>query len=129
MAAAAGGECGQCAEGVFCDAAGQCPAEGKGESCAAPFVVGALPFTGSGDTIGQSNSYSYDAGDCPGDNGGRGAGSADNAWQFTAPKGGAFLFELDPAFDATISVVRDCDDPALADAHRRARFPRQPDRT
>jgi len=121
-----GGTCGTCVVPVdVCDATQTCadPATVPGNTCATPFVVGALPFEGEGDTKAAWNEYLVDELMCPSAAAGDGAeapglvakgvGSSDQVWRFVAPTAGTFDVVVRPAgWDAIVYALGDCADPA-----------------
>ena len=102
-----GGSCGACAEGA-CGANGLCT---DGDTCAKAVAVGALPFiTGTGDTTGATDDYSFSGTDCAPATTGAGFGAPDEVWSFTPEKGGLYKIGLEGAFDRSVYVVTDCAD-------------------
>ena len=86
-------------------------ATATGNTCADAIPIGALPFTGAGDTADKSNDYSFASGDCPGEGGGYGGANNDQAWSFTPASDGTFKFSFSgSSFDGTIYLVTDCGD-------------------
>jgi len=82
----------------------------RGDTCPNPFTVGALPFTGTGDTTGFNNDYGYSTGQCPGE-GTWGNGAPDQIWAFTPAADGPYSIQLTgTGFDSNLYVVTDCDD-------------------
>lgn len=115
-----GGECGACAfPSDICGAepaapAAQCvdPTSIAGNTCDAPFEVGALPFAAQGDTREAYGHYEIDDGACPGW-ARKGAGSAEQVWRFVAPAAGRYEVAVAPSgWDAVVYAVRDCADTA-----------------
>ena len=105
-----GGLCGQCGPGTGC-ANGACADTSVGDSCASPFTAsGDLPIVVSGNTSIYTNQMSYGSGACPSDSGGGGAAGKDHVYSFVAPEATNYFIELDAAFDASLYVVRDCED-------------------
>lgn len=108
-----GGTCGACAAPAdVCDADGACvdPTAIAGNTCQAPFEVGALPFVGAGDTRAAYNHYDAAAGACAGWVR-KGTGSAEQVWRFVAPAAGVYRVAVAPAgWDAFVYVVTDCAD-------------------
>ena len=108
-----GGSCGACpAPADICTGAGACldPTSLTGNTCDAPFAVGALPFSGSGDTRAAYNHYDVPANGCAGWVR-KGTGSAEQVWSFTAPAAGDYRIAVAPAgWDAFVYVVADCAD-------------------
>ncbi|MEZ4459947.1 MAG: EGF domain-containing protein [bacterium] len=78
-----------------------------GDTCGLPYNVGALPFTGSGNTDTSTNNYSFATNQCPGLTSGRGAGS-DDAWIFVPQTTATYRIRVQSAFDAVLYVVSDC---------------------
>ena len=106
-----GGSCGSCSGGEVC-AGGQCNPlpVGDGDTCGAPFVVTALPFSASGDTSGAAADYFYGAGDCPGETTSWGEASADHVYQFVPDETDDYTITLaGEVFDSNLYVVLDCD--------------------
>ncbi len=83
-----------------------------GQTCDAPLVVDAVPYSATGDTTDASADYSYPAGACPGEGGSWGAASSDNAYAFTPTVTGSYTISLTNAdgFDSNLYVVTDCSD-------------------
>ncbi len=79
-----------------------------GDTCPVPFTVGALPFTGSGDTSTSTGNYGFVNNECPGATYSRGGGSRDDAWSFTPTTTGNYRIRLSSAFDSVVYVVTDC---------------------
>ncbi|MCB9731647.1 MAG: hypothetical protein H6745_03315 [Deltaproteobacteria bacterium] len=107
-----GGTCGACAApaDVCIDDACVDPTSLAGNTCANPYVVGALPFMGAGDTRRALNHYAVADDACPGFVR-KGEGSADEAWRFEAPAAGRYRVTLAPSgWDAILYAVTDCDD-------------------
>ena len=114
--------CGSCSNGEVCSPDGQCVTGGEGDTCAEPFLIEALPFSGVGTTDDFAGDYAYGSGQCPGMSSGYGATSADVVYAFTAAETARHRFTLDATFDGNLYVVEDCEDVAgtcLA-AHRRS---------
>lgn len=109
-----GGVCGVCAfPADVCRDDQTCldPTTVVGNTCAAPFTVGALPFSGTGDTRAALDENLVDEGQC----GGmvlKGMGSADEIWQLTADAAGAYVVDVAPeGWDAIVYALGDCADP------------------
>ena len=100
-----------CPHGAI-DGGGVCSEPTPGDTCSDPIVVGALPYSATGDTSadGVANDYSYAAGECPGETTGWGAGSNDQAYAFTATNTASYTVSLTPGFDSNLYVVSDCAD-------------------
>ena len=104
-----GGSCGACPAGEGCDDSGACvPA--LGDTCELPFVVGALPFTATGDTTDAISNYGYSAGKCPPESGGWGKGSRDEVYELIVESTGEYHIALAAPYDANLYVVFDCTD-------------------
>jgi len=110
-----GGTCGTCGYPTdvcgadqFCFDANALP----GNTCAQPFVVGALPFSGTGDTSKDAYDDSVlDEGQCSGYVA-KGMGSADQVWQLTASEAGQYRVMVTPeGWDSIVYVLADCADP------------------
>lgn len=113
-----GGECGACAfPSDICGSepaasAAQCvdPTAIAGNTCEAPFEVGALPFSAQGDTREAYGHYETDDGACAGW-ARKGAGSAEQVWRFAAPAAGRYEVAVAPSgWDGAVYAVRDCAD-------------------
>ncbi|MFO0750692.1 MAG: hypothetical protein U1F43_34235 [Myxococcota bacterium] len=106
-----GGSCGTCAVPAdVCSAEQVCtnPATVAGNTCASAFTVGALPFSGGGDTSKAWNEYLVDEAQCPGFVS-KGVGSSDQVWSFTAPAAGDYVVEVVPhGWDAIVYALGDC---------------------
>ncbi len=101
-----GGTCGECDNGWPCDA-GMCvdPDSLEGNTCAAPILVDALPFTGAGSTEGQTDNFF-----CPGSFGDEGTDTPDTVFEFTPTATGLFTMSLEADFDTLLYVLSDCAD-------------------
>ncbi|MFT7622096.1 MAG: hypothetical protein ACI9WU_001263, partial [Myxococcota bacterium] len=104
-----GGSCGTCSAVEGCNPAGTCEALTLGDTCAVPFVVGALPFSDDGDSSTFAADYGYALGVCPGETGSGGDGSNDTVYSFTPGTTDTYTIELG-GFDAALYVVTDCAD-------------------
>jgi len=108
-----GGSCGDCpAPADICIATGGCvdPTTVAGNTCGASFDVGALPFSGQGDTREAYNHYDVAEGACAGWVR-KGTGSSEQVWRFAAPATGTYRVTVAPAgWDAFVYVVSDCED-------------------
>ena len=105
-----GDTCGACGVAESCQA-GTCVSGpvGQGDTCGAAFVIGALPYSTSGDTTGANDDYGYGANVCPGETSSWGAGAVDQAWELTAPLTGDYTITLTTvSFDSNLYVVTDC---------------------
>ncbi len=100
--------CGGCSADLVCGADGQCDPPGQGASCGVPFTVGALPFVGSGTTIGAPSTYDFETAACDGVSGAGGVGAPDEVFAFKPPKDGNFELVVDADFDAVLYVVGNC---------------------
>lgn len=78
-----------------------------GESCTNPFVIGALPYTFSGDTSDAQNDYDAPLGSCPGLIGGGGA-SNDEVFTFTPTVNGTYRFEVTSSWQSIVYVRTAC---------------------
>lgn len=80
-----------------------------GETCSAPKLVDAVPFSASGDTSGSTSSYAYSAGACPGEAGGWGLAAPEEVYAFTPAATGNYEIALTGQnFDSTLYVVTQC---------------------
>jgi hypothetical protein len=79
-----------------------------GDTCPVPYVVGALPFSGSGNTTTSTANYGYTGTQCPGTTYSRGLASNDDAWRFTPTTTGNYRIRVNSAFDSVVYVVNDC---------------------
>ena len=102
-----GGSCGECTGGLVCAQDGQC-GQPAGDDCSEAPLVGALPFTVSGTTVGATDNYHYSAGTCPPDAQGSGLGSADRVWFFEPPADDEYLITVAGASGVSAYVVTDC---------------------
>ena len=105
-----GGSCGACGFGETCQA-GLCeeaPPAGKGDTCDDPFVVGAVPFSASGNTEDATPNYATATGVCPGESTAWGGGSNDEAWYFVPEASGEYTISLTAQYDSLLFVVEDC---------------------
>ncbi len=93
-------------------AAGACVPPVPGDMCVdAPTLM--LNTAVSGNTDALANDYSFGDGECAGSTFGKGGGSNDISYVFTAPIAGDFTFATTDAgtdFDNALYVVSDCDD-------------------
>lgn len=108
-----GGACGAelaCPPGEACNPVTGACLVSDGDTCAAPFFVGSLPFVDSGTTEGASDEYGYAAGACPPEEGGWGANAPDLVYQFVPPADAIYNITLEAAHDANLYVVTDCGD-------------------
>ena len=103
-----GALCGGCSAAELCGADGHCDPPGQGASCGVPFVVGTLPFTGSGSTAGAPATYTFDTGVCDGVSGAGGGGAPDEVFAFTPPQNGNYELALESGFDAVLYVAGNC---------------------
>ncbi|MEM6993402.1 MAG: hypothetical protein AAF721_23010 [Myxococcota bacterium] len=105
-----GGTCG-CTDPDVC-VAGTCGALPAGDTCGDPRIVGALPYSDTGDTDIYNNNYGYGDGVCPGETGGWNNGAEEVVYSFTPAADGDYEFTLtaDTGWDSTIWIVTDCDD-------------------
>jgi len=107
-----GGTCDACPAGQLCNDEAQCAdlSANKGNTCAVPIVVDALPFEDAGDSTTQQDGYSTGAGCTTGD--AVGAGQADVVYQYTPTESGVHTVGLkDNTAGATIvTVTTDCAD-------------------
>ena len=109
-----GGSCGSCAAGSSCSG-GQCESDvALGDTCETAFGIGGLPYTVLGDTSDATSDYGYASGECPGEPIGWGAGSKDEAYQFTPPQTGPYTFTLNAGYDSNLYVVTACDNIAAS---------------
>ena len=94
------------------DGGGVCIGEppSLGETCADALTVVAVPFTGTGNTVGFDDDYAYAIGACPPETGGWGAPAPDAVYQFTPTADGSYHVALSADFDSTLYVVADCGD-------------------
>ena len=108
-----GGSCGTCDAGSTCTA-GVCAEDAAipGNTCDNPFAVGALPFSGDGDTGKATNNYTF-TGSCAAVNGPLGSASSDQMWSFSPAEDGTYEIVVTPAadFDPVVSVLTDCAEP------------------
>ncbi|MFH1531664.1 MAG: hypothetical protein ABIK09_13140 [Pseudomonadota bacterium] len=81
-----------------------------GDTCSNPFIVGPMPFVGTGNTSGATPDYGYAVGACPPETGGYGAGSRDQVWAFTPAITTTYFVELNGSFDSNLYIVTDCED-------------------
>lgn len=118
-----GGSCGECASGercldapdcepipVICVPKGDCVAIPEGDTCEAPFVVGALPFKHTVDTTELFDDYAYASKACPGESKGWGGKAPDAVYAFTAPADGIYKFKLSAGFDTNLYLAAACPD-------------------
>jgi len=109
-----GGTCGTCEfPSDLCGADQLCfdPEAVPGNTCALPFAVGALPFSGTGDTSKAWDDSVLDEGQCSGFVA-KGMGSADEVWQLTAGEAGDYEIVITPeGWDSVVYVLGDCADP------------------
>lgn len=78
-----------------------------GETCASPFVIGALPYSFSGSTADANNDYSAPFGSCPGLIGG-GDASNDEVFSFTPSANGTYRLSVTADFAAILYVRTAC---------------------
>lgn len=106
-----GGSCGSCPAGDSCGPVGLMCSATAGETCTAPFVIGALPYTDSNDTRRFTDEYGVLGGSCPGVGPNRGGGSSDVVYAFTPSAAGDYVFEVTSAgFNAGLFVTTTCGD-------------------
>ncbi len=109
-----GGTCGTCQYPAdICGPEQVClaPESVTGNTCAAPFVVGALPFVGEGDTREAWDDMLLDEYQCGGLVA-KGMGSADQVWQLQAGEAGDYEVVVTPVgWDAIVYALSDCADP------------------
>ena len=107
-----GGTCGTCADGLYCTDQGACesPPDPSADTCDKAGAIGALPWTGTGTTAFNTDSYSYGTGACPGEASGWGDGAPDQAWMLTAGAAGLYTVTLAGEFDSTLYLLTDCAD-------------------
>ncbi len=107
-----GGLCGECTFPADICRDGSCaaPDELPGNTCTAPFAIGALPFIGAGNTGDAENHYVLGAEDC--DNVVyKGVATRDQVWRFDPPAAGTYRASLTASgFDSALYVVGDCSD-------------------
>jgi len=108
-----GGSCGTCAGGEYCDGAGQCQTT-PGDTCAAPVMVTAVPYTASYDTSGLADDYASIPGACPGPGYANGVGSGDQVFEFTPATSTDYTITVtpSPAWDVAFYIITDCADVA-----------------
>jgi hypothetical protein len=82
----------------------------SGDTCASPFVIGTLPFTGNNTTLGATSDYGFSAGACLPETSAAGSGAPDQVYSFTPTVTGKYLIQLTGAdgFDTTLYVATDC---------------------
>jgi len=103
-----GGTCG-CGDAEICDA-GTCAPPPVGDTCGDPIIVGALPYTDTGDTDDYNNDYGFSSGVCPGETGSGNSSADDVVYAFTPDADGDYEIVFDTSFDSTVYVVTDCGD-------------------
>ncbi len=81
-----------------------------GDTCDNPRQVGALPFTGTGDTLDATSQHGYDAGQCPPETGGYGDGAPDEVWTFVPAADGYYRISLSGNYDSNLYIITDCAD-------------------
>src|SRR5690606_26756506 len=80
-----------------------------GDTCANPYVVGALPFSASSTTVGANHDYSHAAGSCLPETSGTGNGANDEVYAFTPTTSGKYVIKLTGSnFDSSLYVTTDC---------------------
>jgi len=80
----------------------------EGDTCDAPIVVDAVPYTDDGYTVQYTNNYGYASNVCPGESGGWNAGSDDVVYAFTPAVSGSYTIVFATTWDSTVYVVTDC---------------------
>lgn len=106
-----GGECGACGDGETCKQSACIDATSiAGNTCAAPFEVGALPAVLNGDTSGATNAFAFSNSVCPGQAFGRGGASADHVWRLAVDSDVVVTATLSAAFDSVLYAASDCAD-------------------
>jgi len=105
-----GGDCGTCAEPLFCSAAGKCVDEATNDTCATPKVITELNEWISDTTQGSVDDYYVFPEVCPGGPaiGEAGTGAPDLVYRFIPPISGKFRVTVDPTFNALLSVRDAC---------------------
>ncbi|MEZ4265533.1 MAG: hypothetical protein R3F39_04080 [Myxococcota bacterium] len=104
-----GGTCGACAAGEACTVDKCIDATTiPGNTCVAPFEVGALPAVLSGDTSGATNAFAFSNSVCPGQAFGRGGASSDHVWRLQVDSEVVVTATLSAAFDSVLYVAGDC---------------------
>ncbi len=109
-----GGLCGVgCVDELACNIDGFCvtPEEVSGNTCAEPFEVDKLPFSGTGDTYYGWDNLSLGAGACEGETDAIGSKSNDHVYHLLAPETGKYAINLNAAYDASLYVTESCGDP------------------
>ncbi len=80
-----------------------------GDTCADPIIVGAVPFSANGTTVGAASDYGFGANACPPEVSATGATAPDRVYTFTPTTSGKYLVHLTGQnFDSTLYVVTDC---------------------
>ena len=79
----------------------------EGDTCSNPFVVGALPYDGGGDTSTSTASYSSGC-----EKTFNGSASGDDVYAYTAGESVTLSVVVDATFDAIVYAVSACDDAA-----------------
>lgn len=94
-----------------CATTSECVAVPTGDRCADPFVVDVVPFTAQASTSPMGNDYGYVAGQCPGENGGYGAGSKDAVYEFVPTETGIYRVAVLGLFDKNLYIATTCGPP------------------
>ncbi len=79
-----------------------------GETCVNPFVVGALPYSFSGDTTGAANDFGAAFNTCPGLISGGGNNSNDQVFSFTPSVNATYRISLATSWQSVVYVRTAC---------------------
>jgi hypothetical protein len=101
--------CGVCSVGLICGEEQLCMEPGQGSNCSDPLIVGALPWSGSGDTKLTTANFATETDACPGALNAYGAGSNDHVYQFTPEVSGTYTVTVTAEFDSLTYVATDCE--------------------
>ncbi|MGB0589336.1 MAG: hypothetical protein ACPGU1_06620 [Myxococcota bacterium] len=104
------GSCGVCTVGLICGEGQVCGEPGQGSDCSDPLIVGAVPWTGTGDTKLTTANFQTELDACPGMNKAYGAGSNDHVYAFTPEITGVYTVTVTGEFDSLTYVAEVCED-------------------